>query len=50
MGFLQAEHRFLDDFCGTAPHRLKSMIMVSARGVDESVGEIKRWAGRPRRP
>jgi uncharacterized protein len=47
MEFLKAEHRFLDDFCGAYPHRLKSMLMASARRVEESVGEIKRWAGRP---
>ncbi|HLY67224.1 MAG TPA: hypothetical protein VKU60_16930, partial [Chloroflexota bacterium] len=40
MGFLEAEHRFLDDFCGAYPHRLKSMIVASARCVDASVREI----------
>jgi predicted TIM-barrel fold metal-dependent hydrolase len=47
MEFLKAEHRFLDDFCGAYPHRLKSLIMVSARRVEESVGEIQRWGSRP---
>ncbi len=45
--FFKAEHRFLDDFCGAYPHRLKSMLVASARCVDESVKEIKRWAGSP---
>lgn len=47
MAFLKAEHRFLDDFCGAYPHRLKSMLVASARSVDESVEEIKRYAGKP---
>jgi predicted TIM-barrel fold metal-dependent hydrolase len=47
MGLLRAAHRHLDDFCGVSPHRLKSMIMVTARCIDESVREIKRWAGSP---
>jgi uncharacterized protein len=47
LAFLRAEHRFLDDFCGAYPHRLKSMLVASARCVDESVQEIKRYAGKP---
>ncbi|HEY7064603.1 MAG TPA: amidohydrolase family protein [Chloroflexota bacterium] len=47
MEILKAEHRFLDDFCGAYPHRLKSLLMASARRVDESVREIKRWTGKP---
>ncbi len=47
MAFLKAEHRFLDDFCGAYPHRLKSMLVASARSVEESVEEIKRYAGKP---
>jgi len=47
MAFIKAEHRFLDDFCGAYPHRLKSMIVASARCVEESVKEIKRWAHKP---
>jgi uncharacterized protein len=41
--FMQAQHRYLDDFCGKYPHRLKSMIAVNARYVEESAQEIKRW-------
>jgi aminocarboxymuconate-semialdehyde decarboxylase len=44
MSFIRSEHRFLDDFCKAYPGRLKSLIEVSARCIDESVQEIKRWA------
>ncbi|MSQ09407.1 MAG: amidohydrolase [Dehalococcoidia bacterium] len=46
LAFIQANHEFLDDFCGADPARLKSLIVVSARSVDESVAEIKRWGGK----
>src|SRR5262249_61336542 len=45
--FMRAQHRFLDDFCGKYPHRLKSMIGVSASYIGESVEEIKRWSRSP---
>ncbi len=45
--FIRALHRFMDDFCKPYPHRLKSMIEVTPRSVDESVREIKRWAREP---
>jgi predicted TIM-barrel fold metal-dependent hydrolase len=41
--FMQAQHRYLDDFCGKYPHRLKSMIAVNTRYVEESAQEIRRW-------
>ncbi|MBV8085708.1 MAG: amidohydrolase [Chloroflexi bacterium] len=44
MEFLRAEHRYLDEFCATAPRRLKSLIVVSARAVESSVAEIKYWS------
>lgn len=47
MGFIQAQHRFLDAMCGVDPHRLKSLIVVSARCLDESVREIERWGKEP---
>ena len=47
MEFLRAQHRYLDDFCKPYPHRLKSLIVVSARDVEGSVAEIKRWGGSP---
>jgi predicted TIM-barrel fold metal-dependent hydrolase len=45
--FMRAQHRFLDDFCGQYPHRLKSMISTNASYIEESVAEIKRWSGSP---
>src|SRR4029453_17242874 len=45
--FMRAQHRFLDDFCGKYPHRLKSMICANASYVEESVAEIKRWSASP---
>jgi predicted TIM-barrel fold metal-dependent hydrolase len=47
MEFVRANHRYLSDFCSEYPHRLKSLIVVSPRSMDESVEEIKRWAGSP---
>jgi len=41
--FMRAQHRFLADFCGQNPHRLKSMIGVNARYIEASVAEIKHW-------
>ena len=41
--FMRAQHRYLDDFCGKHPHRLKSMIAINARYVEASVEEIRRW-------
>jgi predicted TIM-barrel fold metal-dependent hydrolase len=45
--FMRAQHRYLDDFCGKYPHRLKSMIGVNARYLDASLEEIKRWSRAP---
>jgi uncharacterized protein len=45
--FMRAQHRFLDDFCSTDLHRLKSMIGVHANYIEASVEEIKRWSGAP---
>ena len=47
MGFIQANHRFTDDFCSSYPHRLKSLIVVTDKAVEESVQEIKTWARAP---
>jgi uncharacterized protein len=43
--FIRAQHRYLEDTCSPYPHRLKSLIVATARNVDESVKEIERWAG-----
>ena len=45
LGMLEALHRYLDDACGNEPERLKSLIVTTARDVEGSVMEIKRWAG-----
>ena len=47
MEFIRAAHRFIDESTRAAPDRLKSLITVSAKAVEESVGEIKTWAGSP---
>ena len=44
MAFIRAVHRFLDDTCRQYPDRLKSMIIVTPRDIEASVGEIKAWA------
>ena len=45
--FMRAQHRWLDDFCSKYPRRLKSMIGVNARYVEDAVEEIKRWSRSP---
>jgi uncharacterized protein len=47
MAFIRAEHRFFDDFCKPYPHRLKTMLEVTPRAIEDSVKEIKRWAREP---
>lgn len=47
MEFMRASNRYLNDFCSEYPHRLKSLIAVTPRGVEDSVREIKRWARSP---
>ena len=41
--FIRANHRFLNDFCGTSPHRLKALLTLDARFIEDSVQEIKTW-------
>ncbi|HEX9445486.1 MAG TPA: amidohydrolase family protein [Candidatus Binatia bacterium] len=47
LAFIRANHRYTDDFCGTYPQRLKSLIVVTNRAIAESVEEIRQW-GRAR--
>jgi predicted TIM-barrel fold metal-dependent hydrolase len=47
MEFIRAQHRFLNDMCSADPHRLKSLVVCTARNVEESVKEIKQWAKEP---
>src|SRR5438132_684149 len=44
MEFIRANNRYLNDFCGGHPHRLKSLIAVTPRSIDASVEEIRRWS------
>src|SRR5438309_1045786 len=44
MEFIRANNRYLNDFCGGHPHRLKSLIAVTPRSIDASVDEIRRWS------
>ena len=41
--FIRANHRFLNDFCGVAPHRLKALLTLDARFIKESAQEIRTW-------
>ena len=41
--FMRANHRFLADFCNAYPSRLKSLLVVNARYIKESIDEIKTW-------
>jgi len=41
--FMRANHRFLADFCGPYPDRLKALLILDARFIEESVQEIKAW-------
>ena len=45
--FMRANHRFLADFCGPYLNRLKALLILDARFIEESVQEIKTW-GRSR--
>lgn len=45
--FVRAQHRFLHDFCGRDPHRLKAGLIASPEAVEASVEEIHRWGREP---
>jgi predicted TIM-barrel fold metal-dependent hydrolase len=44
---VRAGHRYLNDFCGQDPHRLKASITVVPWAVEESLQEITTWARAP---
>jgi len=44
MEFIRANNRYLNDFCSGYPHRLKSLIAVTPRSIEDSVDEIRRWS------
>jgi predicted TIM-barrel fold metal-dependent hydrolase len=43
MAFLQAHHRYMEDFCGRYPDRLKTIFVATARDIPGSVEQIRRW-------
>jgi predicted TIM-barrel fold metal-dependent hydrolase len=43
IGLIRAYHRFMHEFCGPFPDRLKGPIVASARDVGEAVREIREW-------
>lgn len=47
VGFMRAYNRYVDDFCGAEPSRLKALLPVLPNAVDQCVAEVRRWASRP---
>jgi len=47
MEFIRAGHRYVNDFCGTDPHRLKAGLTVTPLAIDASIEEIQRWGPSP---
>jgi uncharacterized protein len=43
MGLIRAYHRYVNDFCGKYPDRLKALLVVTGTAVEASVREIKAW-------
>ncbi|MGH7098912.1 MAG: amidohydrolase family protein [Stellaceae bacterium] len=43
IAMIRAYHRHMQDFCGQAPDRLKSMIVASTRAPEEAVRQIREW-------
>jgi predicted TIM-barrel fold metal-dependent hydrolase len=43
VGLIQAYHRYMADFCGQFPDRLKGLIVASTRHVDAALREIRQW-------
>jgi len=43
MEFIAATHRHLNDMCNVAPHRLRSLLLVSPIDIEQSVNEINKW-------
>ncbi len=43
MEFIAAHNRYLDQFCGHDPSRLKASITVSSLSIQKSIEEINRW-------
>jgi predicted TIM-barrel fold metal-dependent hydrolase len=47
MAMYRAYHRWMEDYCGAFPGRLGGVVLASARDIEGSVAEIRRW-GRSR--
>jgi hypothetical protein len=43
MGLIRAYHRYMDDFCGKYPGRLKALMVITGTAIEASVQEIKTW-------
>jgi predicted TIM-barrel fold metal-dependent hydrolase len=43
MGMYRAYHRWMEEYCGAFPERLGGVILASARDIEGSVAEIRRW-------
>ncbi len=44
MSMYRAYHRWMNDYCGAYPDRLGGVILISARDVEGSLEEIRRWS------
>jgi predicted TIM-barrel fold metal-dependent hydrolase len=47
VGFMRAYNRYLNDYCGKHPHRLKAVLPIVPGAVDACVAEIKEWGKTP---
>jgi predicted TIM-barrel fold metal-dependent hydrolase len=43
MGMYRAYHRWMEEYCGAFPDRLGGVLLASARDIEGSVAEIRRW-------
>lgn len=43
MGLARAYHAYMNDFCASAPDRLKGLIIAPANSIEDAVKEIERW-------
>jgi predicted TIM-barrel fold metal-dependent hydrolase len=47
LALMRAYNRYLADFCGADPHRLKAVLPVFPNATEECVEEIRRWGPEP---
>lgn len=40
-----AYHRWMNDYCGAYPNRIGGVVLCTARNVEASIEEIRRWGG-----